>query len=99
MSRESMNELKPFLSLVFLVMTLFVVAFLKMEVRRLGYTVLKETKQHKILKDQHRLKTMELARLTRPDHIRNYAMSRLTLGEARNGQIIQLVGQRIAVPQ
>lgn len=94
-----MNELKPFLSLVVIVMTLFTVAFLKMEVRRLGYTVLKESKQHKVLKDQQRLKSMDLARLTRPDHIRSYAMSRLTLMEARNGQIIQLVGQRIAVPQ
>ena len=99
MGRDSVNELKPFLSLVILVITLFTVAFLKMEVRRLGYTVLKETKQTKILKDQQRLKAMEYARRTRPDHIRNYAMSRLTLGEARNGQIIQLVGQRIAVPQ
>lgn len=99
MGRESMNELKPFLSLVVIVMTLFTVAFLKMEVRRLGYTVLKESKQHKVLKDQQRLKSMDLARLTRPDHIRSYAMSRLTLMEARNGQIIQLVGQRIAVPQ
>lgn len=99
MSRESINELKPFLSLVILVFTLFVVAFLKMEVRRMGYVVLKENKQHKTLKDQQRLKAMELAKMTRSDHIRKYAMSRLTLGEARNGQIIQLVGQRIAVPQ
>ncbi|MGE0762617.1 MAG: histidine kinase [Bdellovibrionales bacterium] len=99
MSREAMDEFKPFLSLIILVGALFMVAFLKMEVRRLGYTVLKETKQHKVLKDQQRLRAMEFARVTRPDHIRRYAMSRLTLSEARNGQIIQLVGQRIAVPQ
>jgi hypothetical protein len=99
MSQDSMDELKPFLSLVIIVATLFTLAFMKMEVRRLGYTVLKETKQHKILKDQQRLQAMELARITRPDHIRRYAMSRLTLSEARNGQIIQLVGQRLAVPQ
>lgn len=99
MSRDSMSEFKPFLSLVILVFTLFVVAFLKMEVRRLGYQVLKETKQFKTLKDQQRLKSMELAKMTRPEQIRKYAMSRLTLGEARNGQIIQLVGSRIAVPQ
>lgn len=74
-------------------------AFMKMEVRRLGYTVLKESRRAKIIKDDQRLKAMEYARVIRPDHIRRYAISKLTLNEARGGQIIQLVGQRIAVPQ
>lgn len=91
--------MKPFLSLSVIIVTLFTMAFMKMEVRRMGYVVLKETRHHKILKDEHRLKTMNYARSTRPDHIRRYAISRLTLNEARVGQIIQLVGQRIAVPQ
>lgn len=99
MRKTNIEEFKPFVSLVLLIFTLFTVAFLKMEVRRVGYLVLKETKQHKQLKDDHRLKVMELARLTRPDHVRRFAMSKLTMGEARNGQIIQLVGERIAVPQ
>lgn len=99
MSHEDIKQLKPFLSLIILVSTLFVVAFMKMEVRRLGYVVLKSSRQYKTLKDQQLVKTMELARITRPDHIRHYAISRLTLNEARNGQIIQLVGSRIAVPQ
>ena len=99
MSREDIQELKPFLSLIIIVSTLFVVAFMKMEVRRLGYVVLKSTKQYKTLKDQKLLKTMDLARVTRPDHVRHYAISRLTLNEAQSGQIIQLVGSRIAVPQ
>lgn len=99
MSREDIQELKPFLSLIIIVTTLFVVAFMKMEVRRLGYVVLKTTKQYKTLKDQQLLKTMDLARVTRPDHVRRYAISRLTLNEAQSGQIIQLVGSRIAVPQ
>lgn len=99
MSHEDIKELKPFLSLIIIVSTLFIVAFMKMEVRRLGYVVLKSSRQYKTLKDQQLVKTMELARITRPDHIRHYAMSRLTLNEARNGQIIQLVGSRIAVPQ
>jgi hypothetical protein len=90
---------KPFLSVTIIIVTLFTVAFMKMEVRRLGYTVLKETRAYKLLKDEQRLKTMDYARLTRPDHIRRYAISRLTLNEAQSGQIIQLVGSRVAVPQ
>jgi len=65
----------------------------------MGYLVLKETRSYKSLRDEYRLRTMEYARIVRPDHIRKYAESKLTLSEARNGQIIQLVGQRIAVPQ
>lgn len=99
MNEDQVENLKPFLSVTILIATLFTVAFMKMEVRRLGYVVLKETRQFKTLKDQSRLKSMEYARLTRPEQIRKYAMSRLTLNEARNGQIIQLVGRRIAVPQ
>lgn len=99
MSHDDIKALKPFLSLVIIVTTLFTVAFMKMEVRRLGYMALKTSKQYKTLKDQRLVKTMELARITRPDHVRSYAMSRLTLSEARNGQIIQLSGSRIAVPQ
>lgn len=91
--------MKPFLSLSVIIATLFTVAFMKMEVRRMGYTVLKESRRNKILKDEQRLKTMNYARSVRPDHIRRYAISHLTLNEARVGQIIQLVGQRIAVPQ
>jgi hypothetical protein len=93
------QNMRPFISVTVIIATLFTVAFMKMEVRRLGYTVLKETRRFKLLKDEHRLKTMEYARITRPDHIRRYAISRLTLNEARNGQIIQMVGSRIAVPQ
>jgi hypothetical protein len=70
-----------------------------MEVRRMGYSVLKATKEFQQLKDQNRLMTMDYARLTRPEHVRKYAMSRLTLNDARLGQIIQLTGQKIALPQ
>jgi hypothetical protein len=73
--------------------------FLKMEVRRMGYSVLKATKEVQHLKDQNRLMSMEYAKLTRPDTIRKYAMSRLTLNDAQIGQIIQLTGQKIALPQ
>lgn len=92
-------ELKPFVSVVFLIGTLFSLVLLKMEVRRMGYSVLKATKEVQTLKDQNRLLTMEYARLTRPDHVKKYAMSRLTMEYARNGQIIQLTGQKIALPQ
>jgi len=97
--KQLWTELKPFVSVVLLIATLFSLVLFKMEVRRMGYSVLKATKEVQQLKDQNRLLTMEYARLTRPEHVRHYAVSRLTLNDARNGQIIQLTGQKIALPQ
>jgi hypothetical protein len=97
--KQVWTELKPFVSVLFLIATLFSLVLLKMEGRRMGYSVLKETKEVQQVKDQNRLLAMEYARLIRPEHIRKYAMAHLTLNDARNGQIIQLTGQKIALPQ
>lgn len=99
MSRQRLNDMLPFLSVLILVGTLFILVLAKMEVRRMGYSVLKSTQEYRKLRDHQRLMSMEYARLTRPEHIRKYAVSRLTLNDARNGQIIQLAGQKLAMPQ
>ena len=99
MSRHRLNDILPFVSVLLLVSTLFLMVFAKMEVRRMGYSVLKASQEYRKLKDHQRLMRMEYARLTRPEHIRKYAVSRLTLNDARNGQIIQLAGQKLAMPQ
>ena len=99
MSRRRINDLLPFFSVLILVATLFTLVFLKMEVRRMGYAVLKSTQEYKKLRDHQRLMNMDYARLTRPELVRKYAVSRLTLNDARNGQIIQLSGLELAMPQ
>lgn len=99
MSRQRWNDLMPFFSVLILVSTLFSLVLLKMEVRRMGYSVLKASQESRKLKDRQRMLSMEYARLTRPEHVRKYAVSKLTLNDARNGQIIQLTGQKLAMPQ
>lgn len=99
MIRRRLHELMPFFSVLMLVVTLFTLVILKMEVRRMGYSVLKSTQEYRKLRDHYRLMSMEYAQLTRPERVRKYAMSRLTLGDARNGQIIQLAGRTLAMPQ
>jgi hypothetical protein len=93
------TELKPFASVFIFIATMFSMVILKMEVRRMGYSVLRTTKEVRQLKDQNRLLSMEYARMIRPEHVRKYAMSHLTMNDARMGQIIQLTGQKIALPQ
>lgn len=99
MVRRNLNEILPFFSVLLFVATLFTLVFLKMEVRRMGYSVLKATQEYKALRDHYRLMSMEYARLTRPELVRKYAVSKLTLNEANTGQIIQLAGDELAMPQ
>lgn len=97
--RKNLNEILPFFSVLIFVATLFTLVLLKMEVRRMGYSVLKSTQEYKALRDKHRLMTMEYAKLTRPDLIRKYAVTHLNFKDGNKGQIIQLAGQELAMPQ
>lgn len=99
MSRQHLKDILPFFSVLILISTLFTLVFLKMEVRRMGYAVLKASHEYRKLQDEHRLMTMEYAKLTRPDRVRKYAVSHLNLNDSRTGQIIQLAGRDLAMPQ
>ncbi len=99
MKRQRLKDLEPFLSLLFVVATLFSFVFVKIELRRMGYAVLKETRQYKLLRDEHRSLTIEYAKRTTPERVQHIAVNQLTMNRAKMGQIIQLTGQRLAVPQ
>ncbi|NJL25397.1 MAG: histidine kinase [Calothrix sp. SM1_5_4] len=99
MMRGRLKDILPFLSVLIFIATLFTLVLLKMEVRRMGYSVLKASQEYRKLRDQHRLMSMEYARLTQPERVRKFAVSRLNLNDSRNGQIIQLAGQKLAMPQ
>lgn len=68
---------------------LFVV-FVKMESRRLGYSVLKKNRIEKSIKDDRRMLDLQFAKLTRPGRIEKVATSKLDLKRAGKGQIVQL---------
>lgn len=97
MGRQQVSELKPFLSVLVIISTLFAVVFFKMEVRRMGYSVLKQAREYKRLQDQSRLLKIEYGRVTSPAHLRKLARSKLTLSDAALGQIIHLSGNNIAL--
>lgn len=82
--------LKPFASILIIVMMLLSVVFVKMETRRLGYSVLKKTRTEKSLIDARRDLDMRFTRLTRPGRIEQIALKRLDLKRAQKGQIVQL---------
>jgi cell division protein FtsL len=99
MSQKTMDDLKPFFSMGIIIITLFTVVFFKMEVRRVGYVVLKLARQERRLRDQHREQIVQLAKITRPERLQNVAQSRLTLKAAERGQIIQMTDHGIALKQ
>ncbi len=90
-------DLRPFLSVLLVIFTLLTIVFVKMEVRRMGYTLLKESRGLKSLTEEKRLKEMTYAQLTRPERIETFAERKLSLKKAVKGQIVQLSGERIAL--
>ena len=113
MKRETMNwvvsepsvapgywpDLAPFVSVTIISMALFFLAFSKMEVRRLGYSVLKLSREERSLRDLEREATIQLAKATRPERLALVAESRLTLRRAETGQIIQMTENGVAFEQ
>ena len=99
MSRTDMGELKPFISILLIITTLFTVVFLKMEVRSQGYAVWKRARTYKKMKDSHRLKVMEYARLKSPIRLSRRIQKKMTDVDAELAQVIQMSGDYVAVRQ
>jgi hypothetical protein len=94
-----MGEMKPFVSISIIVATLFGLVFFKMEVRRVGYSVLKLVREERVLRDKQREQKLQLAKILRPGRLQSVATTRLTLKKAASGQIIQMTDQGIGIRQ
>jgi hypothetical protein len=88
--QDDIQRLKPFLSVIFIIGTLFTLVFLKMEERRMSYVVLKQTREYKKVSELHKLKEIQLAKLTRPEFVESIAKEKFTLKRATSAQIIHL---------
>jgi len=83
---------KPFLSILLVIATLFSLVFMQMEELRIGYVILKMTREQRQVIQEKRAKTMQLAKLTRPQHVEKMAQRRFTLKKIQASQIIHLNG-------
>ena len=90
------DSIKPFISIIFIIGTLFSLVFLQMEERRLGYVILKMTREQRQVLEEKREKTMLLAKVTRPQQVEKMAQSKLTLKKIQASQIIHLSGAQIS---
>lgn len=94
-----LREIAPFVSVVIIVASLFAIAFCKMEVRRMGYSLLQLTREERKMRDQQRQQMIQLAKITRPERLQAVAQNRLTLKKPESGQIIQMSERGIAFKQ
>jgi hypothetical protein len=67
-----------------------------MEERRLGYAILKKTREQRQIIEEKRAKSMQLAKITRPQHVEKMAQRRFTLKKVAPNQIIHLSGAHIS---
>lgn len=91
MSLHYIKELKPFLSVLLIISTLFVLAFLHIEERRIGYSILKIRKEFKRVNEDVKRKEVEIAKLTRPQILDQIAQGQLALKKTQSGQVIYLL--------
>jgi hypothetical protein len=92
-------DFAPFASLMVGVACLFCMVFCKMEVRRMGYSVLKLSRAERQMRDHEREQLVQLAKITRPERLQAVAQNRLTFRKPGLGQIIQMTEQGIAFRQ
>jgi cell division protein FtsL len=97
MSREQIEWLKPFISAMIIISTLFVVVFFKMEVRRLGYAVWKKNQILRKTKEEHQRLSVALVEKLQPGRIHKIAQMKLDMKKANPGQIIQMSQEKIAL--
>lgn len=99
MSQKKVRNMKPFVSVVLLMIFLFSIAFVKMENRRMGYSFVKLAQKEKLMRLQRREKLVELAKMTGPQRVQFIATQRLPMKKAANNQIIQMTQAGHAILQ
>jgi len=92
MSSQKVHQLKPLISVLTIILSLFTLAFFQMEERRLGYNLLKLNREHRDRLEQKRTLEVQLAKITKPQLLDHMAQSRLTLKKLQSNQIIHLSG-------
>ncbi|GIL16751.1 MAG: hypothetical protein BroJett040_05020 [Oligoflexia bacterium] len=94
---EDIEHFKPFLSVFIIICALFTVVFIQMEERRMGYAILKYSRDQRLAVEEKRMKELQLAKITRPQHVEKLAQDRFTLKKVQAKQIIQLTGASVGV--
>lgn len=90
-------DAKPFLSVLIILSFMFLLVFIKMDNRQMGYQLFKLYQKEKKAREEQRHDMAVLARMTSPERIRRLAISRYSYQPAEEGQVIRIAGSGSAV--
>jgi hypothetical protein len=85
-----LKEIKPLVSIVIFIFSLFTLVFLQMEERRLNYELLKLNKELKKTLEARRFQEIKLAKATRPERIEREIQFKTAFTDPRESQIIHM---------
>lgn len=91
------HDAKPFFSVIIILSFMFLLVFVKMDNRQMGYKLFKLYQKEKKAREEQRHHMAELARMTSPERIRRLAISRYSFRPAEDGQVIRIAGSGSAV--
>ena len=99
MSKKQVLQVKPFLSVLIVMLFLFIFAFIQIENRRMGYNFMSLTQKEKEMRNQQRVKAVALAKMQQPERVQLLATQKLPMRKANPGQIIQMTSGGLAIVQ
>lgn len=85
--------MRPFISVMILVVIALISVFIKMEVVRLGYEILKLGHKTKTASEEKSRLEAQYAKLTRPSRLDKIGTEKLALGRAQKNQVIMMATQ------
>jgi cell division protein FtsL len=91
--QKSGGSRAPFISVMILVFVGLLTVFIKMEVVRLGYEVLKLGHLYKMASEDKSRLEVHYAKLTRPSRLDKIAAEKLSLGRAQKNQVVMMTAQ------
>lgn len=90
------RELKPLISLVLILFTLFVAAFFKITLRRFSYSLYQEQKKFDQIQDEYYSNLKTYGKMTQTDRLESLAKKH-SLDTKKKGQVIQVIDGKALV--
>ena len=92
----AVKSLMPFFSVLMIITSLFITAFFKMTLRRVSYSLYRESGKFDEIQDEYYKNLMEYGRISLGDRLEKQAQRRF-LEEVKKGQIIQVINGKAVV--
>ena len=90
------KEIRPFVSISIIIVTLFIAAFSKITVRRISYALYTESKKFNSLQDEYYESLQKYGQLNRSELLEKMAKKH-SFHKIKKGQIIQVIDGKAAV--